>query len=182
MKLNKYTPIKRSYKAINTAWSCWLLSLLVFLCSSCGSVAKADLQEADKNTKPQAKVTGLRYNNVHVLQLEKTLTLYREILGFDLVDAEVLKGNLAGMLVLKIKANDYMMTLTITPPQHRDRLKPVGNTNHNHHMLKVNDIATIGDKLVAAGYELENMNYARDLYTFFVGPNGEIIGLSAWED
>ena len=52
----------------------------------------------------------------------------------------------------------------------------------NHFMLKVNDIATIGDKLIEEGYELENNNYAKDLYTFFIGPNGEIIGLSAWED
>lgn len=74
--------------------------------------------------------------------------MYQEILGFELVDAEVLKGTLAGMLVLKVKANDYLMTLTITPPQLKHSLGPIGNTNHNHFILKVNDIATIGDKLM----------------------------------
>ena len=48
-------------------------------------------------------------------------------------------------------------------------------------MLKVNDIGPIGDKLKEEGYELENEHYARDKYTFFVGPNGEIIGLSSWD-
>lgn len=155
------------------------LGVFILFNSACTSVAQAETQVVKQH---QAKVTGLRYNNVHVLKLEKTLKLYREILGFELVDAEVLQGALAGMLVLKIKANDYMMTLTVTPPQHQHNLAPVGNTNHNHFMLKVNDIATIGDKLIEEGYELENNNYAKDLYTFFIGPNGEIIGLSAWED
>jgi len=122
-----------------------------------------------KTSNEEAKVTGLRYNNVHVLQLEKSLTLYQEILGFELTKAEVLKGNLAGMLVLTIEANDYAMTLTVTPPKYQHNLKPVGNTNHNHFMLVVNDIKTIGDKLKAAGYALENENYAKDLYTFFEG-------------
>ncbi|WP_448250395.1 VOC family protein [Thalassotalea agariperforans] len=153
-----------------------------FLLSACSSTAVAEVNKAEISTLEEAKVTGLRYNNVHVLQLEKTLKLYREILGFELIGAEVLKGALSGMLVLKIKANDYTMTLTVTPPQHMHTLGPIGNTNHNHFMLIVNDIATIGDKLKAEGYELENDNYAQDLYTFFKGPNGEIIGLSAWQD
>ncbi|MDU0354070.1 VOC family protein [Paraglaciecola aquimarina] len=163
-------------------WLFCLLVVAIFVSSACSANTVADRADESSHGKLQAKVTGLRYNNVHVLELEKTMKLYREILGFELVDAEVLKGNLAGMLVLKMKANDYMMTLTVTPPQHAHNLAPVGNTNHNHFMLKVNDIATIGDKLKEHGYELENEHYARDLYTFFVGPNGEIIGLSAWED
>lgn len=182
MKTDSYNEKKQTHLNSNSFIRYFFITTFIFISAACSSTVKADSQTVNKENETQARVTGLRYNNVHVLQLEKTLTLYREILGFELVDAEVLKGALSGMLVLKIKANDYMMTLTVTPPQHMHTLGPVGNTNHNHHMLKVNDIATIGDKLKEAGYELENENYARDLYTFFVGPNGEIIGLSAWED
>lgn len=80
------------------------------------SAQKADSSAADEESKPQARVTGLRYISIHVLELEKSLKLYREI----------------------------------------------------------------GDKLKEEGCELENENYVRDKYTFFVGPNGEIIGLSSW--
>ena len=83
-------------------WNC-ILALMIMASSSCGSIAKAESSESATQSNTEAKVTGLRYNNVHVLQLEKTLKLYIEILGFELVDAEVLKGALAGMLVLKVK-------------------------------------------------------------------------------
>ena len=96
-------------------------------------------------------------------------------------DAEVLKGpGIEGMLVLKLRANDFEIALSVTAPQFMHTLGPVGNTNHNHFMLTVNDIGPIGDKLIAEGYKLENENYVRDKYTFFTGPNGEIIGLSSW--
>ncbi|MDF4220358.1 VOC family protein [Maribacter sp. M208] len=130
----------------------------------------------------KARVTGLKYISVHVLELEKTLKLYREILGFKMADAEVLHGpGLEGMLVMKLKADDLTIGLSLTAPEFIDSIGPIGNTNHNHFMLKVNDIAPIGDMLKEEGYELENENYARDKYTFFVGPNGEIIGLSGWD-
>ncbi|MDP2525938.1 VOC family protein [Maribacter dokdonensis] len=130
----------------------------------------------------KARVTGLKYISVHVLELEKTLKLYREILGFKMADAEVLHGpGLEGMLVMKLKADDLTIGLSLTAPEFIDTIGPIGNTNHNHFMLKVNDIAPIGDMLKEEGYELENENYARDKYTFFVGPNGEIIGLSGWD-
>lgn len=129
----------------------------------------------------EGKVTGLRHIVIHVLSLEETMTLYQDILGFDLVDSEVLGGNLQGMLLLKLKANDLMITLSVPPPQAMDGYGPVGNTNHNHFMLKVDNIGPIGDRLKAAGYVLENDNYARDKYTFFTGPNGEIVGLSSYE-
>lgn len=171
---------KAEYKTgLNLIWNC-ILALMIIATAGCGSTALAEPQTAAENNSTNAKVIGLRYNNVHVLHLEETLELYLEILGFELVDAEVLKGELAGMLVLKVKANDYMMTLTVTPPQGKHKLGPVGNTNHNHFMLRVNDIGPIGDRLKEEGYELENDNYAQDKYTFFKGPNGEIIGLSSW--
>lgn len=125
------------------------------------------------------KVIGLQYICVHVLELEKTLTLYREILGFTLADAEVLHGQgIEGMLVMKLKADDCVIHLSLTAPEYLDTVGPIGNTNHNHFMLRVDDIATIGDRLKAEGYELENDHYARDHYTFFTGPNGEIVGLT----
>lgn len=143
--------------------------------------AYAQESAADKENN-KARVTGLKNICIHVLQLEKTLTLYREILGFKMDGAEVYKGpGLEGMLVMKLKADDLTIHLSLTAPEFKDQIGPIGNTNHNHFMLKVNDIKTIGDKLKAAGYALENENYARDKYTFFEGPNGEIVGLSAWD-
>jgi len=138
--------------------------------------------EIENVNSEKARVTGLKYLSVHVLELEKTLKLYREILGFKMADAEVLHGpGLEGMLVMKLKADDLTIGLSLTAPEFLDSIGPIGNTNHNHFMLKVNDIGPIGDKLKEEGYELENENYARDKYTFFVGPNGEIIGLSGWD-
>lgn len=175
------------HNGLKLSWKGCLLAVCILAGSGCSSAAVAANSmansEEDRATESQAeaKVIGLRYNNVHVLELEKTMKLYREILGFELVDAEVLKGALEGMLVLKVKANDYMMTLTVTPPQFMHTLGPIGNTNHNHFMLRVNDIGPIGDRLKEEGYELENENYVRDKYTFFTGPNGEIIGLSSWD-
>lgn len=139
-------------------------------------------QTAGTSQEETARATGLRYISVHVLELEKSLKLYREILGFKLDNAEVLHGPwLEGMLVMKLKANDLTIGLSVTAPEFMHTIGPIGNTNHNHFMLKVNDIKTIGDKLIAEGYQLENENYARDKYTFFVGPNGEIVGLSSYD-
>lgn len=157
-------------------------ALIFCFSANYGSAQGTALPNEVNAIKTEAKVTGLKYICVHVLELEKTLKLYREILGLKLADAEVLHGpGLEGMLVMRLKANDLTISLSLTAPEFWDTVGPVGNTNHNHFMLKVNDIATIGDKLKEEGYELENENYARDKYTFFVGPNGEIIGLSAWD-
>ncbi len=161
-----------------------ILKYALFLMFVLASTSFSFAQKAKPSivNKEQAKVTGMNYICVHVLQLEKTLKLYREILGFKMDTAEVFHGpGLEGMLVMKLKANDLMLTLSLTAPENWDQVGPIGNTNHNHFMLKVNDITTIGDKLKKEGYELENNNYARDKYTFFTGPNGEIIGLSAWD-
>ena len=126
-----------------------------------------------------AKVLGLRYICVHILELEKTLKLYREILGFELIDAKVLKGEgVEGMLVMTLKANDCTINISLTAPDYIHTIGPVGNTNHNHFMLYVDDIEVVGNRLKEDGYELENEEYVRDKYTFFVGPNGECIGLT----
>ena len=45
-------------------------------------------------------------------------------------------------------------------------------------MLLVDNIVPICDKLKQEGYELENDAYARDKYSFFAGPKGEIVGLT----
>ncbi|GAA4232438.1 hypothetical protein GCM10022291_07260 [Postechiella marina] len=158
--------------------------LLIFtILGSTSCLAQSStLETVKEKIKPKGQVTGLKYICIHVLKLEKTLKLYREILGFKLNDAEVLHGpGLEGMLVMKLKANDLTIGLSLTAPEFWKTVGEIGNTNHNHFMLKVDNIATIGDKLKEEGYELENENYARDKYTFFVGPNGEIIGLSAWD-
>ncbi|MEM6343210.1 MAG: VOC family protein [Bacteroidota bacterium] len=156
----------------------------LFALMSWASLGICTAQNLDSLAVPdvnQAKVTGLRYISIHVLQLEKSLELYREILGFELTDAEVLKGpSIEGMLVMILRADELEIRLSLTAPELMHTIGPVGNTNHNHFMLIVNDIGPIGDKLKAAGYKLENENYVRDKYTFFEGPNGEIIGLSAW--
>ncbi len=162
-------------------WNC-----LFFVILSAMTMAQSYAQQSDTKAKEEentkARVIGMRYICVHVLQLEKTLKLYREILGFKMHSAEVFHGpGLEGMLVMKLKAGDLMLTLSLTAPENWDQVGPIGNTNHNHFMLRVNDIVPIGDMLKAEGYALENENYARDKYTFFTGPNGEIIGLSAYD-
>ena len=149
----------------------------IFLLSAQTPQEKVEKTEADS----EARVIGLQYICVHVLELEKTLKLYRELFGFELFDADVYKGaGIEGMLVMKLKADDLVIHLSLTAPEYKHTIGPVGNTNHNHFMLKVNDIKTIGDKLVAEGYKLENENYVQDKYTFFTGPNGEIIGIAGW--
>lgn len=160
----------------------FLCFVILVIASTTLSSAQNSEQPVTKNTsKEQARVIGLDNICVHVLQLEKTLKLYREILGFKLDDAVVFQGKgIEGMLAMKLKANDLTITLSLTAPEYIHTIGPIGNTNHNHFMLKVNDIGPIGDKLKKEGYELENENYIRDKYTFFTGPNGEIIGLSAW--
>lgn len=176
------TNIKNNEGSIlNHIWSICLIAVFILVSTGTVSANNSDPKSSQEEVSEQAKVTGLNYICVHVLDLEKSLKLYQEILGFKMSDAEVLHGPmLEGMLVLKLKANDLVISLSVTAPEFRDQIGPIGNTNHNHFMLKVNNIGPIGDKLVAEGYELENENYKRDKYTFFTGPNGEIIGLSAW--
>ncbi|WP_075591552.1 VOC family protein [Labilibacter marinus] len=178
----KSTQNNKKNNAGNILKLCYCL-IFIFLLTGTNISTAQNTNSSNKSneTKLEAKVTGLNYICIHVLQLEKTLKLYREILGFKLSDAEILQGKgVEGMLVLKLKANDLTINLSITAPEYKNTIGPVGNTNHNHFMLKVNDIGPIGDKLKEEGYELENENYVRDKYTFFVGPNGEIVGLSAW--
>lgn len=158
------------------------LAMLLTIGTASLTAQEKVVNKSKEKVNTEAKVTGLRNICVHVLKLEKTLKLYREILGFKLEDAVVFHGpGLEGMLVMKLRANDVKIHLSLTAPENWEQVGPIGNTNHNHFMLKVNDIKTIGDKLKAEGYELENDNYAKDKYTFFTGPNGEIIGLSAWD-
>ncbi len=165
----------------NFIWTGCLVALFFFVGLGSISAQEIDSSPVNEEVGSPARVTGLRYICVHVLELEKTLKLYQEILGFKMSDAEVLKGpGIEGMLVLKLRADDFEIALSVTAPQHMDALGKIGNTNHNHFMLIVNDIGPIGDKLKEEGYELENENYVRDKYTFFTGPNGEIIGLSSW--
>ncbi len=166
----------------NLVWKSCLLAMLILTISGYSSAQVSDTSVVDQDVNERARVTGLRHISIHVLDLQKSLRLYREILGFKLSDAEVLHGpGLEGMLVLKLKADDLTIGLSVTAPEFLHTIGPVGNTNHNHFMLKVNDIGALGDRLKEEGYELENENYVRDKYTFFVGPNGEIIGLSSWE-
>ncbi|MEM6801145.1 MAG: VOC family protein [Bacteroidota bacterium] len=161
--------------------TCYFLLVCMLLGSSSVFAQEKDAVDLSRVDETRARVTGLRYISIHVLELEKSLKLYREILGFKLSEAEVLHGpGLEGMLVMKLKANDLEIGLSLTAPEFWHTVGPIGNTNHNHIMLKVNDIGPIGDKLKEEGYELENEHYVRDKYTFFVGPNGEIIGLSSW--
>ncbi|TNJ47187.1 VOC family protein [Tamlana fucoidanivorans] len=172
---------KENNTSLNFIFRGCLIAMFLLTGAGYSFAQNADSKVVDE-VKTQARVTGLRYICVHVLQLEKSLKLYREILGFKMSDAEVLHGQgIEGMLVMKLKTDDLTIGLSLTAPEYLHTIGPIGNTNHNHFMLKVNDIVTIGDKLKAEGYELENEHYARDKYTFFVGPNGEIIGLSAWD-
>lgn len=154
-------------------------AIVCLVCLAPQSLSAAPAEGKGPPPEPEARVTGLKYNCVHVLKLEKTLELYRGVLGFKLVDSEVLHGDgIEGMLIMKLRAGDFTICLSLTAPEHLDSVGPIGNTNHNHFMLLVNDIVPICDRLKEKGYELENEGYARDKYTFFTGPNGEIIGLT----
>ncbi len=182
MKIDISKSKKENNTESNFIWKYCLIAVFIITSTGYSFAQTADSPVAAEESKPQAKVIGLKYICVHVLELEKTLKLYREILGFKLSEAEVLHGpGLEGMLVMKLKTNDLTIGLSVTAPEFMHTIGPIGNTNHNHFMLKVSDIGPIGDKLKEEGYELENEHYVRDKYTFFVGPNGEIIGLSAWD-
>lgn len=178
MKIDDIKSKRTNSKKATLLKKCSLIALFIVMGTYYSYAQKAET----KTKTEEARVTGLKYICVHVLQLEKTLKLYREILGFKMADAEVLHGSgLEGMLVMKLKADDLEISLSLTAPEFKDQIGPVGNTNHNHFMLKVNNIGPIGDKLKKEGYALENENYVKDRYTFFTGPNGEIIGLSGWD-
>lgn len=181
MKINSCMKNKEKNRKLNGILKCFIIVMLIVASAGAVSAQNNEPKDANKETKVEAKVTGLEYICVHVLELEKTLKLYREILGFKMSSAEVFHGpGIEGMLAMKLKANDLEITLSLTAPEFLHTVGPIGNTNHNHFMLRVNDIGTIGDKLKEEGYELENENYKRDKYTFFTGPNGEIIGLAGW--
>lgn len=181
MKTKTSGSTKQNKHVSKLIWKYCILALLFLAGTGIIEAQDGDSQPPDRSTEVQAKVTGLEYICVHVLELEKTLKLYREILGFKLDDAEVYHGpGLEGMLAMKLSANDLKLTLSLTAPEYLQTVGPVGNTNHNHFMLRVNDIGSIGDQLKEEGYELENENYHQDKYTFFTGPNGEIIGLAGW--
>ncbi len=170
---------KENNIASKTVWRCCLLVMIVMLGTNYSSAQREGSRE---ETGSKARVIGLASFSVQVLDLEGTVKLYREILGFKLSDKDVLNSSVhEGMLVLKVNTDDLTVSLSPTAKEYIDTIGPIGNTNHNHFMLTVNDIGPIGDKLKEEGYELENENYARDKYTFFTGPNGEIIGLSAWD-
>lgn len=169
---------ERNNNRMSTILKICLIAIFMFAGTNDAFSQKSKKGKEEQTT--EARVTGLRYICIHVLELEKTLNLYREILGFKLDNAEVLHGGLEGMLVLKLRANDLVISLSVPSPESMGTYKKIGNTNHNHFMLRVNDIGPIGDKLKAAGYKLENDNYTKDKYTFFEGPNGEIVGLSSW--
>ena len=145
--------------------------------------SKTDQKAAAVKEEKEAEgsVIGIKNVCVHVMKLEKTLKLYREILGFKMSNASVLHGaGIEGMLVMELEAGNCKVHLSLPAPGGFG-LKPIGNTNHNHFMLVVDNIVPICDKLKEEGYELENDNYARDKYSFFTGPNGEIVGLTEYK-
>lgn len=136
-----------------------------------GEQQHVNLKEAD------GKVVGIKNVCVHVLKLEKTLELYRDILGFEMKRASVLHGEgIEGMLVMELHAGNCAVHLSLPAPG--SDVGEIGNTNHNHFMLVVDNIVPICDRLKEEGYALENEAYARDKYSFFTGPNGEIVGLT----
>ncbi len=126
-----------------------------------------------------AKTIGLSHISIHILELERTLKLYREILGFKLTNAVVFKSDAcAEMLSLHMQLDSgFCIRLAYTSPQKWHTLATVGNTNHNHFTLIVEDILSIVEQLLNEGYEMEHGNYKDLKHNFFTGPNGEIIGL-----
>ena len=175
----------------------WAASLMLLAAAHLATVSPPPLWAVPQETKEAAivatsekaekkestgKVIDIKNVCVHVLKLEETLKLYKEILGFELVREVVLHGKgIDGMVVREMKAGGCLIHLSLPAEKYADTVGPIGNTNHNHFMLLVDDIVPICDKLKKEGYELENDNYAQDKYSFFTGPNGEIVGLTEYK-
>ncbi len=178
----------------SSRWSlvslCIIVFCIAFLSAPTQQTAAQETKAAASGTKenkaaPKEQATGkvidIKNVCVHVLKLEETLKLYKEILGFELVKEVTLHGEgIEGMLVREMKAGGCVIHLSLPAPKFSDTVGPIGNTNHNHFMLVVDNIVPICDKLKAEGYELENDEYARDKWSFFTGPNGEIVGLTEY--
>ncbi len=166
-----------------------LFSLFVVFCLSAQTLIAQESNQgedakkidATRQEKAIGKVIGIKNVCVHVMKLEETLKLYREILGFKMTNASVLRGpGIEGMLVMELQAGDCKVHFSLPAPGGFG-LQAIGNTNHNHFMLLVDNIIPICDKLKEEGYALENENYAREKYSFFTGPNGEIVGLTEYK-
>ncbi len=126
------------------------------------------------------KATGMGGVCIHIMQIEKTFKLYREIFGLKLVNAEVFKSEAcAEMLCLHFELEDgFSVKLSLTSPQKWHEINKIGNTNHNHFTLVVDNIVEVVEALIDEGYVMEHPEYKDIKYNFFTGPNGEIIGLS----
>ena len=172
----------------------WTASLMLFAAACLATVSPPTLwavpqetavvagSEQTEKKEATGKVIDIKNVCVHVLKLEETLKLYKEILGFELVKEVVLHGKgIEGMVVREMRAGGCLIHLSLPAKEYADTVGPIGNTNHNHFMLVVDNIVPICDKLKAEGYELENDNYAKDKYSFFTGPNGEIVGLTEYK-
>ncbi len=123
---------------------------------------------------------GLHTTTVRVpaTKLEKTLRLYREILGFKLDSANVQRGGDDGTLTMKLSSNGSRVDLLLPPL--KDEVKANSGESTKHIVLSIADITPACEKLIADGYQLKHADYAKDGYTFFDGPNGETITLTSF--
>ena len=157
-------------------WTTVYLGFVLTLVLASTSIEAKPLQNHDGS---QAK--SLQENSIHVSaeNLEKTLRLYREILGFNLDGANVLKGEgHDGTLAMKLSGNKCKVNLLL--PSLKNNKAGKSDANRNHFVLSVSDVASVCDKLKSEGYELQHKEYARDGYSFFAGPNGETISLTSF--
>ena len=84
MKTDRSTDKKEKNVWEKLMWRYCLLTGLMLVSTDSIFAQQADSLVSKGVSKPKAQVTGLRYISIHVLELEKILKLYREILGFKL--------------------------------------------------------------------------------------------------
>ncbi len=167
-----------------------LLSLVLMACNSTSAPGElvGEATPADQKTnvtnavaKDAAPVSDLHYYNVNVTAFEKSMTLYREILGFDLTDAQVLDGQLAEVLVLTLQANDAIVRLHIPPKIASVDLSQSNIVFDTEFTLVADDLVLVATRLIANGYSLEVSTASSEIdekKQYFTGPNGEVIHLS----
>ncbi len=153
------------------------LAVLVIAVFVSSILAGKTLPAQENAAEIQLKENSVR---VPVRNLEKTLKLYREILGFSLDGVEVLHGkDVDGTLVMKLSGSECKVNLLLPSLENDANAQPSVNGSHNY-VLSVPDVVSVCDKLKAEGYELNNDDYGRDKYSFFSGPNGETISLTSF--
>lgn len=127
------------------------------------------------------QIIGLRHICIHTDQMEKTLSFYTDVLGFEHFRSTIVKeGYIKGMQFNFVRAGTCIIMLT--QPADLSWVKELGNTNGNHIMLEIVGLDEMMEKVIKAGFEFEKtepeVNDKGNKTIFFKGPCGERIGFT----